>query len=161
MIDSLEQISRNSYEDEEEDEDEDDDVYISSKKKFNPMIALDILPKLMETTLVNVLSNQLYASDIAIDCYCNFHRWLIYFVQKFPQLVGGFVNSTIEKFIESDKYRDKKVFFLFLFVFFLFIYFSNFFFLFFFIISFIYLFRLLLFYSLFNIFSYYYYYYYY
>jgi len=57
---------------------------------------------------VKLMSNEIHASENALDGYCYFFRWLTYFAKKYPQLVTQ-TNEKIKKFIESEEYRIKSV----------------------------------------------------
>lgn len=71
-------------------------------------MVLDVFPKLMNTMMLDILSNRIPASDKSLSGYLCFHRWMLYFVEKYPSLLE-YVNGTVNNFIEDEKFRHKDV----------------------------------------------------
>lgn len=76
--------------------------------KFQPIMALEVFSKLMNSILVNVLSDKIHASDKALYGYCCFHRWMIHFIEEYPSLLD-YVNESVENFIKNENCRTKSV----------------------------------------------------
>jgi len=74
--------------------------------EFHPEMALDILPKLMSTMVVNVMQEKLHASIKSLEAYCAFHRLLIMVVSDYPPMLKR-VNDIISKFISGAENRTK------------------------------------------------------
>src|SRR5690242_16664518 len=88
--------------------------------EFDPMMALNILTKLMNTMVVNVMQGKLHGNRIfhychhshckasikSLEGYSAFHRLLIKLVSEFPSVLNS-ANETIAKFIKSEKNRSK------------------------------------------------------
>jgi len=70
------------------------------------MMALEILPKLMNTMVVNVMQGKLHASIKALEGYSAFHRLLIMVVEEYPLLLKK-ANEIVAKFIAHEKDRVK------------------------------------------------------
>lgn len=69
-------------------------------------MALEVFPKLMNTMVVSVMSGDLHASQAALEGYCAFHRLLLYFVRKYPEL-QKIVNDTAINFCKKEENRTK------------------------------------------------------
>jgi hypothetical protein len=74
--------------------------------RFDPKQALTILPRLMNTMVVSVMSGNIHNSIKALEGYCSFHRLLLAFVQKYPELLKQ-VNKMAKNFIQLESYRNK------------------------------------------------------
>lgn len=74
--------------------------------RFEPLLVLQVFPKLMNTMLLDVLSERIHASDNALCGYLCFHRWLLYFAEKYPILLEH-VNNVVNHFLEDDSKRHK------------------------------------------------------
>jgi len=81
-------------------------ICTGSSKNFKPEQVLEVLPKLMATMTVEVMSQRKHASIKALRGYCHFYRLLLEFVKKYPQLLE-IVNKTVKGFIENDEERHK------------------------------------------------------
>ena len=75
-------------------------------KEFKPWMVLDVLPKLMNTMVVSVMSGETHASIVAIEGYCAFHHLLLKMIKKFPELSKR-IDSTIRNFIKDENARTK------------------------------------------------------
>jgi len=73
---------------------------------FVPNMALIVLPRLMNTMVVSVMSGSVHASIKALEGYCMFHRMLLEFVAKYPELQDR-VNAKAMQFIKDDEARHK------------------------------------------------------
>lgn len=69
-------------------------------------MALEVFSKLMNTMLIEVLSEKIHASDKALCGYLCFHRWLLYFAQQYPELIQ-IANETVQQFIDDESNRHK------------------------------------------------------
>jgi len=67
---------------------------------------LQVLPKLMNTMVVNVMDGSVHASIKALEGYCHFHRLFLQCIKEDRQLLAT-VNKEISDFIQSSKNRDK------------------------------------------------------
>ncbi|KAF0976756.1 hypothetical protein FDP41_004051 [Naegleria fowleri] len=83
-------------------------ICTGSAKNFKPEMVLEVLPKLMATMTVEVMSNRKHASIKALRGYCHFFRLLLEFVKKYPQLLEK-INASIKNFIEDEQARHKDV----------------------------------------------------
>ncbi|KAL9648630.1 hypothetical protein ABK040_016262 [Willaertia magna] len=52
-----------------------------------PELAMELMCKLMNTMIVEIMKGITHASIKALHGYCFFHRWLIYLVEKYPKLL--------------------------------------------------------------------------
>jgi len=71
-------------------------------------MALEVLPKLMNTMVVKMMSGNVHASIVALEGYCAFHRLLLQFAQEYPELKRK-VNTMALQFCSSDANRTKDV----------------------------------------------------
>jgi len=74
---------------------------------FRPEMVLEVIPKLMNTMVVSMMSKKLYASIMALEGYCAFHHLFLMFMEEYPEL-KKVVDSTIQKFISYETFRNKK-----------------------------------------------------
>jgi Ubiquitin-protein ligase len=74
---------------------------------FRPEMILDVLPTIINKTVVHLMNGTLYESKKAIETYCHFLRLLMAFIDEFPQL-QGIINDKVSKFIYHRSYRNKK-----------------------------------------------------
>jgi len=73
---------------------------------FKPEMILTVLPKLMNSMVVSLMSGKLYASIMALEGYCAFHHLFLVLLEEFPTLQDK-VNDTIKQFITSETLRHK------------------------------------------------------
>jgi len=78
------------------------------EKPFHPEMTIDLFSKLMNTMIVKVMSGELHASINALQGYMYFHRWLIAFVEEYPDLLDE-INDRVKRFItrEDERHKDK------------------------------------------------------
>lgn len=76
--------------------------------KFHPNMAIDLLSKLMKSMIVDTMKGNVHASIKYLEGYMHFHRWLLYFVMKYPQELDK-INTQIKDFISHRELRQKKV----------------------------------------------------
>lgn len=72
-------------------------------------MVIEVIPKLMNTMVVSMMSKKLYASVMALEGYCAFHHLFLMFMEEYPEL-KKLVDETIQKFITSERLRNKKEF---------------------------------------------------
>jgi len=77
-----------------------------STPKFSPVMAFQIIPRLMNSMVVSVMSGNIHASLKALEGYCMFHLILIEFVGRYPELQVA-VNNKVRQFISDDSFRHK------------------------------------------------------
>jgi len=83
-------------------------IMTNSPVGFQPIMAVKVLTKLMNTMIVKLMKCETWASEKALEGYFAFHHLLLVFVERYPSLLE-FANTTIKNFIEDEKYRIKKV----------------------------------------------------
>ncbi|KAL9643758.1 hypothetical protein ABK040_016060 [Willaertia magna] len=83
-------------------------ICTGSSKNFKPEMVLEVLPKLMCTMTVEVLSNRKHASIKALRGYCHFYRLLLEFIKEYPELLES-IDKTVKGFIENEQNRHKDV----------------------------------------------------
>lgn len=82
------------------------ELTLKPDEKYRPELALEILPRLMNTMVVSVMNGTVHASIKALEGYCLFHRLLILFVKKYPELQEQ-INRKAERFCHDEEFRDK------------------------------------------------------
>jgi len=70
-------------------------------------MVLEVIPKLMNTMVVQVMSGKLYASIVALEGYCYFYQLLLMFLEEYPELQAK-VEETLENFQKNEWERHKK-----------------------------------------------------
>lgn len=75
--------------------------------RFEPTMALTILPRLMNSLVVSVMKGDLHASIKALEGYCGFHRLLLAFVQRYPRLLRE-INKKAKEFMSFERCRSKE-----------------------------------------------------
>jgi ubiquitin-protein ligase len=75
---------------------------------FKPEMAVDVLCKLMNTMSVLIADKGLHASTKALEGYCAFHRLLIAFIQRYPEL-NDYIIGIIDRFVATEEGRHKNV----------------------------------------------------
>eukprot|EP01114_Cavostelium_apophysatum_P015647 TRINITY_DN4309_c0_g1_i1.p1 TRINITY_DN4309_c0_g1~~TRINITY_DN4309_c0_g1_i1.p1 ORF type:complete len:1000 (-),score=330.36 TRINITY_DN4309_c0_g1_i1:12-2684(-) len=81
---------------------------LCKERKFRPDMALEVLPKLMNTMVVSLMKGDLHASIVALEGYCAFHRLLLFFVKEYPELQRK-INAMAISFCNSESKRTKDV----------------------------------------------------
>jgi hypothetical protein len=79
---------------------------LSNAPTFSPNMALVIIPRLMNSMVVSVMSGNIHASIKALEGYCIFHRILLEFTFRYPELAKS-VNNKARNFINDDNFRHK------------------------------------------------------
>lgn len=74
---------------------------------FDPHMAINALPKLMNTMIVLVMNNGTHYSAKALNGYCAFHRLLLAFIEMYPALLAS-VNGSIDTFRKDEESRQKR-----------------------------------------------------
>eukprot|EP01113_Clastostelium_recurvatum_P019316 TRINITY_DN2277_c1_g1_i8.p1 TRINITY_DN2277_c1_g1~~TRINITY_DN2277_c1_g1_i8.p1 ORF type:complete len:1241 (-),score=385.36 TRINITY_DN2277_c1_g1_i8:37-3759(-) len=74
---------------------------------FEPWMVLEVIPKLMNTFVVQAMSGRLYASVMALEGYQAFHHLLLMFLEEYPELYDQ-VNQVIESFMDDRSSRHKR-----------------------------------------------------
>jgi stress response protein SCP2/ubiquitin-protein ligase len=77
-------------------------------QRFVPTMALEVIPKLMNTMIVLISDKGIHASEKAIDGYCQLHRLMIAMIERYPAL-QRYVNEQIAGFISDESSRHKEV----------------------------------------------------
>jgi len=75
--------------------------------QFSPEMAIEVLTKLMNTMVVEIMKGFIHASIKCLQGYCFFQRLLMEFVHKFPLLLES-ANRQVEDFILFENKRIKK-----------------------------------------------------
>ncbi|KAH3758226.1 Ubiquitinconjugating enzyme subfamily protein [Pelomyxa schiedti] len=73
---------------------------------FEPWMVCEVIPKIMNSLVVQVMTGKLHASIMAIEGYCAFHHLFLMFLDLYPELRRK-VDETIETFINDEKTRNK------------------------------------------------------
>jgi len=75
--------------------------------QFEPRMALEVLPRLMNTMVVSLMSGDLHASESALEGYCGFHRLLLMFAERYPKEIKEQVNELTQRFCSNESNRIK------------------------------------------------------
>jgi hypothetical protein len=75
---------------------------------FRPVQVLQILPKLMNSTVVAFMNGTTHTSERALHGYFQFHRLFLWALNTYPNLVGE-VDKRVKGFITDPANRLKKV----------------------------------------------------
>lgn len=81
-------------------------ITVEGKSNNFVTLALDVLCKLMSSMIVQIMKGNMWASFKALEGYMWCHRWLIYFVQKYPALLTA-INKRVKAVIENEGLRHK------------------------------------------------------
>ena len=80
---------------------------------FRPLLALDVLASLMNSTVVSLMLKQeegekrlVHASERALQAYCAFHHLLLFLAARYPE-IGQAANQRVQRFIEKPGHRTK------------------------------------------------------
>ena len=74
---------------------------------FDPLMALDVLPKLLCTLVVLLADKGVHASDALLDAYTSINRLLIALAARWPQLRAA-VGRRVRAFIAKEEARTKE-----------------------------------------------------
>ncbi|EFC45274.1 ubiquitin-conjugating enzyme family protein [Naegleria gruberi] len=78
----------------------------SSESLDNATIYIELMCKLMNTMVVEIMKGNTHASIKALYGYMYFHRWLIYLIEKFPQALDR-LKYQVNQFKNSESARLK------------------------------------------------------
>ena len=73
---------------------------------YRPDMVLEVMPKLMNTMVVSVMSGETHASIVALEGYCAFHHILLKVMATNPSLVAR-VEGKVAEFIRHERSRTK------------------------------------------------------
>ena len=80
--------------------------YFLIKNNFKPKFLLDIICKLMSSMIINMLKDDIFISNKALNGFCEFHHLLIQFIKWYPEIID-IANTKIYNFINIDGYTRK------------------------------------------------------
>jgi len=83
-------------------------ILTNQRGLFEPEMVLHFLSQVMCNLMIDVITKKIHASDKALAAYLCFHRWMLYFVNKYPQLLRT-ANQTVNNFVASERERHKDV----------------------------------------------------
>lgn len=75
-------------------------IMTNSTRNFKPEFILEVLPKLILTTVYHIMSEKKHPSIRMIRILTHLHSTFLYCLEKFPE-IGVRAKDTIEKFICS------------------------------------------------------------
>ena len=85
------------------------------RSHFQPLMVLDVLPRLMNHMVVALMKEDtnsgiipLHASEKALLGYCTYHHILLNLVNEFPEIQTK-IDTLLEEFLKHDSRRVKKV----------------------------------------------------
>ncbi|KAL6069472.1 Ubiquitinconjugating enzyme subfamily protein [Balamuthia mandrillaris] len=81
---------------------------ITEAPRYNPMLALEVLPKLMSTMTVQLMTGETFASFRALEGYCSFHRLFLEIVTNDSPELQEKISAIIDDFISSSNGRTKR-----------------------------------------------------
>eukprot|EP01114_Cavostelium_apophysatum_P017645 TRINITY_DN5298_c0_g1_i3.p1 TRINITY_DN5298_c0_g1~~TRINITY_DN5298_c0_g1_i3.p1 ORF type:complete len:308 (-),score=114.98 TRINITY_DN5298_c0_g1_i3:41-964(-) len=79
-----------------------------SGRNFTPKAILDVLPKLLNSTVVTFMNGTTHTSERALHGYFSFHRLFLWAVSEYPTLAGE-IRDRLTAFIKQANSRSKKV----------------------------------------------------
>ena len=83
------------------------DVFPSEKEKeFKPSKVMELLYEMMKSRMISIWSG-MHESVVALSGILFFHRWMLYFVQKYPELLSD-IEKTVEDFIKQEESRKRE-----------------------------------------------------
>ncbi len=82
-------------------------IFCGNAERFQPEWGFEIVSKLMNHFIVQVMKQDIYASERALVGYCYFHRWLQVFAQCFPEVTEKKVRL-VSDFIQFPDRRHKR-----------------------------------------------------
>jgi len=80
---------------------------ILGKGTFNPLQVLQVLPKLLNSTVVTFMNGTTHTSERALQGYFLFHQLFLWACKEYPTLLVE-VNKTVKDFINNPESRLKK-----------------------------------------------------
>lgn len=78
----------------------------ASSERFLPQWGFDLVQKLMNHFLVQILKRDVHASEVALEGYCFFHRWLQVFAACHPDVLAQ-RTQVVDDFIRRPDRRHK------------------------------------------------------
>lgn len=72
---------------------------------FDPNIVLEVLPNIINKTVVQILKGELYQSVAAIEAYCHFYRLFVHLVKEFE--LQEKIDAKVESIFKGENYRSK------------------------------------------------------
>jgi len=81
-------------------------ICTGNTKDFKPQMALVVLPKLMNTMILEIMKGQIHASVRALEGYCAFHQLFVKFLEEYPELLEE-CRKIVTGFLESEENRHK------------------------------------------------------
>ena len=83
---------------------------IAGSDRFQPSMALEVLPKLMNSAVVRLVSDnkeiQQHASEAALLAYCAYHHLLLVLAERHPSIVE-MAERTVDDFCRHEQSRNK------------------------------------------------------
>jgi len=76
-------------------------------KSFQPSHVLQVLPKLLNSTVVTFMNGTTHTSERALEGYFLFHQLFLWAVQEYKDLLPE-INGTIKDFVQNPQARMKK-----------------------------------------------------
>ena len=82
-------------------------VKITEAKSFDPKLVMQVLPKLLNSTVVTFMNGTTHTSERALHGYFAFHRLFLWAVTEYPALSVA-IEKKIKDFVASPDARTKK-----------------------------------------------------
>jgi ubiquitin-protein ligase len=79
---------------------------IMIENNFKPKFFVDIICKLMSSMIVDMLKEDIFISNKALNGFCEFHHLLIQFIKWYPEIID-IANNKIYNFINDSGYTRK------------------------------------------------------
>jgi ubiquitin-protein ligase len=81
-------------------------MYCGNTERFEPEWGFELIAKMMNHFIVQVMKGDVFASERALVGYCYFHRWLQVFASSFPDVLAKKV-LLVSDFIRLPERRNK------------------------------------------------------
>ncbi len=81
---------------------------ICGSNAFQPKMVLQVIPKLMNSTVVTFMNGTTHTSQRALHGYFAFHRLFLWAISEYSVLTNE-IEKTVKQFIDSPEFRMKKV----------------------------------------------------
>lgn len=81
---------------------------ILATNSFTPNMVLQVLPKLLNSTVVTFMNGTSHTSEKALQGYFMFHRLFLWCLEQYPNLLE-IINNTVKNFVTDPKERLKSV----------------------------------------------------
>ena len=82
-------------------------IMTNSTRNWKPEFILEVLPKLILTTVYHIMSEKKHPSIRLIRILTHLHSTFLYCVQKFPEIRAK-IKESIDKFLGSQEARNKE-----------------------------------------------------